>query len=62
MSATDQETAERNRLAEQLVDQLIPLGAAARAEIPVTHVDTAGTLSLWKVTVERVRRLDFRGE
>jgi hypothetical protein len=59
MSKVDEELVDRDRLAAQLVEHLFRMGGAVRAELPVSHVDAEGGLSLWKVTVERVEKLDF---
>ncbi len=61
MSTVDQEMVDRDRLATELVEHLRS-SDTTRAEIPITHVDATGALSLWKVTVERVGKLDFRGD
>jgi hypothetical protein len=59
MATVDQEMMDRDRLATSLVEHLRSR-ETTRAEIPITRVDAAGRLSLWKVTVERVGKLDFR--
>ncbi len=59
MSKVDEELIDRDRLAEKLVEHLIRAGSPAKTELPLSHVDSAGALTLWKVTVERVGRLDF---
>lgn len=41
------------RLATELVKHLRSR-ETTRAETPITHVDAAGALSLWRVTVTRV--------
>ncbi len=59
MSDLDEELANGVRVAEALVAHLFRIGGAGRVEIPISHVDADGALSLWKVIVERVGRLDF---
>lgn len=59
MSEMDEELLDRDRLAEELVERLFRMGGAARTELPISHVDADGGLSLWMVTVERVEQLEF---
>jgi hypothetical protein len=59
MSTLEKGLLDRDRLATELVEHLIQDGGAERAVLPIPHVDAAGKLSLWKVTVERVAKLDF---
>jgi len=60
MSEMDEELLDCDRLAEELVEHLFRMDGATRTELPIPHVDADGALSLWKVTVERVEKLDFR--
>ncbi len=60
MGDLSEELAERDHLVEALVEHLFRMGGVARAEIPVSHVDADGVLSLWKVTIERVGKLEIR--
>jgi len=53
MSTVDREMVDRDRLATELVKHLRSR-ETTRAETPITHVDAAGALSLWRVTVTRV--------
>ncbi len=62
MSPVDEGLEERDRLATELVLHLIQDAGGGRTEIPVSHVDATGGLPLWKVTVERVGKLDFEAE
>ncbi len=59
MQTREQELATRDRLATALVAHLIQEGDGERADLPISYVDATGRLSLWKVTVERVARLEF---
>ncbi len=59
MSTRDKGLLDRDRLATELVEHLVQDGGAERAVLPISRVDAAGRLSLWKVTVERVPKLDF---
>ena len=59
MSRVDEELVDGDRLAADLVEHLCRMGGAVRTELPVSHVDAAGRHSLWKVTVQRVAKLDF---
>jgi hypothetical protein len=59
MQTREQDLATRDRLATALVTHLIQEDGGGRADLPISHVDAAGQLSLWKVTVERVARLEF---
>jgi hypothetical protein len=59
MSEMDAALVDRDRLAEELVERLFRMGGVARTELPISHVDADGGLSLWKVTVERVEQLEF---
>ncbi len=59
MSTLDKELLDCDRLATELVETLIQDGGVERTVLPISHVDAAGRLSLWKVTVKRVPKLDF---
>ena len=59
MSTVDEELADRDKLASEIVEHLIRTGSAIKTELPLSHVDAAGALTLWKVTVERVGKLEF---
>jgi glycerol-3-phosphate dehydrogenase len=59
MRKVDEELVDRERLVAELVEHLFRMGGAVRTELPVSHLDAEGGLSLWKVTVERVKKLDF---
>ena len=59
MSTRDDAIVDRDQLAAALVTDLVKRGNTCRAELPISHIDATGALSLWKVTVERVKELKF---
>jgi hypothetical protein len=61
MATKDTTMADRDQLATALVQGVRSKGVP-RIEVPVSLMEPAGRVSLWKVTIERVGKLEFKGE
>jgi hypothetical protein len=61
MATMDTTMADRDQLATALVQGVRNEGVS-HTEVPVSLTDPAGRVSLWKVTIERVGKLEFKGE
>jgi hypothetical protein len=61
MATMDRTMTDRDQLATALVQRVRNEGVP-RIDVPVSLMEPTGRVSLWKVTIERVGKLEFKGE